>query len=88
MLCSSRFKAGELDTVMCMSVTKWIHMHEGDAFMKRLFRRVRDLLSHGGYFVLEPQPWSSYKSATRKLVSRHSPSLILSSPVRRHKGWA
>ena len=51
-----------------MSVTKWMHLHGGDDVMREFFQRVKDLLQPGGYFILEPQPWKSYKTAIKKLV--------------------
>ena len=46
---------------MCLSVTKWIHLNFGDLGIKRLFKKVYNSLRVGGYFVLEPQDWKSYK---------------------------
>ena len=36
--------------------------------MQAMFRKVRDVLRLDGYFVLEPQPWRSYRQAHSKLV--------------------
>ena len=50
------------DTILCLSVTKWIHLNWGDIGLKFLFHKVfRSLRDEGGTFVLEPQPWKSYK---------------------------
>ena len=49
------------DTILCMSVTKWIHYNWGDEGIINLFRKVYSLLNPGGYFILEPQPWRSYE---------------------------
>lgn len=43
-----------------LSVTKWIHVHYGDAGMLTFFQRCHDLLAPGGHLLLEPQPWSGY----------------------------
>jgi hypothetical protein len=50
-----------IDVVLCMSVTKWVHLNGGDAAVHLLFQRVHALLPVGGIFILEPQPWRSYK---------------------------
>ncbi|KAJ4460219.1 putative 7SK snRNA methylphosphate capping enzyme [Paratrimastix pyriformis] len=57
--------AGHYDTVMCLSVTKWVHLNYGDEGVKALFRRVDEVLKPGGIFILEPQPWRSYKRKCR-----------------------
>lgn len=54
------------DVVLCLSVTKWVHMHGGDEALKLLFKRMHNALKPGGVMVLEPQPQLSYKRARRK----------------------
>lgn len=63
----SEGEAGSLDTVTCLSVTKWVHLHHGDAGLRALFEKFARLLAPGGLLVLEPQPWSSYRSAAFKM---------------------
>jgi 7SK snRNA methylphosphate capping enzyme len=58
--------AGSVDTVTALSVTKWVHLHTGDAGLRAFFAKVHALLAPGGYFVLEPQPWRSYRAAASK----------------------
>ncbi|KAK9269796.1 hypothetical protein L1049_001574 [Liquidambar formosana] len=55
------------DTILCLSVTKWIHLNWGDDGVITLFTKIWRLLQPGGIFVLEPQPWRSYES--NRLVS-------------------
>lgn len=54
------------DVVLCLSVTKWVHLDGGDAALMRLFHRMFAVLRPGGVLVLEPQPKISYKRARRK----------------------
>ena len=67
-----RFLTGFFDR---FSVSKWIHLNEGDEGVKEFFRKVHTVLKTGGAFVLEPQPWESYAKAKR--MSEVSPTLRL-----------
>lgn len=72
----------QYDVVTCLSVTKHVHLQGGDAALLRLFRRAHALLRPGGRFVLEPQPWRTYRK--RKHASadsaRHYAALHLRPP--------
>ena len=75
---------GSLDTVLCLSVTKWVHLHRGDAGLAALLARVAAALAPGGLLVLEPQPWRSYHAAVSKLrrAARTLPLLCVQGPQR------
>lgn len=53
------------DTILCLSVSKWIHLNWGDDGLVTLFSKIWKLLNPGGSFVLEPQPWKSYQNNYR-----------------------
>lgn len=59
----------EFDLVLCLSITKWIHLNWGDAGLKRFFKRIFYNLRPGGRLVLEPQAWPSYNKRRKLTVS-------------------
>lgn len=64
---AGRVDKGSFDCITAFSVTKWVHLHGGDSGIRYFFKKISELLSPGGRFILEPQSWKSYKSAASKM---------------------
>lgn len=58
------------DTILCLSLTKWVHLNWGDEGVKRLFHRAYSNLHPGGNFILEAQTFESY-AKKKKITVRH-----------------
>lgn len=65
----------EYDTIIAFSITKWVHLNNGDQGLKRFFHRIYRQLRPGGRLLLEPQPWKSYirrKKLTKEIEENYS----------------
>eukprot|EP00933_Yihiella_yeosuensis_P002969 TRINITY_DN10521_c0_g9_i1.p1 TRINITY_DN10521_c0_g9~~TRINITY_DN10521_c0_g9_i1.p1 ORF type:complete len:495 (-),score=99.51 TRINITY_DN10521_c0_g9_i1:150-1634(-) len=53
----------QYDILLCLKLSKWVHLHWGDDGLKLLLHKCFRMLRPGGMLVLEAQEWSSYQSS-------------------------
>lgn len=57
---NSILSSKKFDVCICLSVTKWIHLNEGDEGLLKLFHHLYDIIKSKGLCIIEYQPWKSY----------------------------
>ncbi|BGP53254.1 hypothetical protein JCM8202_002579 [Rhodotorula sphaerocarpa] len=55
-----------VDVVTLFSITKWLHLHHGDAGLLRLFADLHAFLPPGGVLIVEPQEFANYRRAVKR----------------------
>lgn len=58
------------DVVLCFSTAKYVQLNFGDLGIKTLFLKVHDTLAMDGLFILESQPWRSFKKDIKNEVRK------------------
>lgn len=59
----------EYNTILALSITKWIHLNWGDDGIKRFFKRAYRNLKSGGIFIVEPQEYKAYYRSAKRNAS-------------------
>lgn len=85
--------------IMCLSVTKWIHLNYGDDGIKFMFKRIFKQLNKNGILVLEAQTFDTYKKRSKicpemlenyrniKLRPEHFEAFLLSEEIGFTRCW-
>ena len=57
-------QANHFNIVFCCSLTMWIHLNHGDDGLKEFLKYISSIAD---LLLLEPQPWSCYQAAARRM---------------------
>jgi 7SK snRNA methylphosphate capping enzyme len=56
-----KYSFDQFDTIICLSVVKWVHLNWGDAGLMRLLLKIYNSLKINGHLILDIHSWKSYK---------------------------
>ncbi|GAN01743.1 methyltransferase C2A9.10 [Mucor ambiguus] len=60
-------KYNQYDTILALSITKWIQLHNGDKGLRSFFKKAYDSLAPGGTLVLEPQDFDTFQRRAKQI---------------------
>lgn len=61
----TKYRLEQFDSLICLSVVKWVHLNWGDAGLTRLLLKFYNSLLIGGRLILDIHSWKSYKRKKR-----------------------
>ena len=65
----TKYRYEQFDTLVCLSVMKWVHLNWGDQGLTRLFLKMYNSLKVGGRLVIDIHNWKSYKKRKKTLIA-------------------
>lgn len=63
---ASSTPSDKYDTILCLSLTKWVHLNFGDEGLLKLFENIKENLAIGGTLILENQSLKSYTKKAKQ----------------------
>eukprot|EP00917_Polyrhabdina_sp_WS-2016_P032292 GHVP01068848.1.p1 GENE.GHVP01068848.1~~GHVP01068848.1.p1 ORF type:complete len:303 (+),score=57.26 GHVP01068848.1:361-1269(+) len=65
----------QYDVILCLSLTKWIHINEGDSGIQKLFNKISEILCEGGFLICQFQKFEEYRRPKKDISQRNLENL-------------